>query len=90
MKQTMTIRIPDDLASNLEELAGAQRKSVEQVAVENLRALFDATDSPQALLRRLRSLPHPSREAVDDLETAIAAGRLSVRDDDPFDRQPFV
>jgi len=83
----MTIQIPDDLASNLEQLAGAQRKSIEQIAVETLRALFDATDSPQALLHRLRTLPHPSAEAVDDLEAAIATARLPVRDEDPFDSQ---
>jgi hypothetical protein len=73
MKTNLTIRIPDDLASNLEDVAGAQRKSAEQLAIESLRNLFDATDSPQALLRRIRALPHPKPEAVDDMEAAIAA-----------------
>ena len=53
-----------------------QSKSIEQVAVENLRLLFNRTDSLQALLRSLRSLPHPGSAAVDDLEAGIASSRL--------------
>jgi hypothetical protein len=37
------------------------------------------------VLRALREIPHPSPEAVDDLEAAIASGRLPVRDDGPFE-----
>ena len=35
------IQIPDDLARCLEEVAAAQRKSVEQVALDSLRSLLD-------------------------------------------------
>ena len=76
----MTIQIPDDLARGLEGIAVAQRKSVEQVALESLRSLFDKTSSPESVLRSVRRLPHPSAAAVDDLEAAISAARLPVRD----------
>jgi hypothetical protein len=84
----MTIQIPDDLARGLEGLAALQRKSVEQVAVESLRRLFDGADSPEAVLRAVRSLPHPSASAVDDMEAAIASARRPVRDKGPFDGLP--
>lgn len=82
----MTIQIPDDLARGLEGIAAAQCKSVEQVAVEGLRSLFDKVSSPEAVLRAVRELPHPSIAAVDDLEAAIAAARLPVHDRGAFDR----
>lgn len=82
----LTIQIPDDLARGLEGIASAQKKSVEQVALERLRSLFDRTSSPQAVLRAVRNLPHPSPSAVDDLDAAIAAGRLPVSEQGAFDR----
>jgi hypothetical protein len=69
----MTIQIPDDLARGLEGIAAVQRKSVEQVALESLRALFDRASAPEVVLRAVRGLPHPSAAAVDDLDAAIAA-----------------
>jgi hypothetical protein len=81
----MTIQIPDDLAHSLEEIAAAQHKSVAQVALDSLRAFFDGASSPGIVLRAVRALPHPSAEAVDDLDAAVAAGRLPVQDDDAFD-----
>jgi hypothetical protein len=84
----MTIQIPDDLARGLEEIAAAQQKSVEQVALEGLRSLFDKASSSEALLRAVRELSHPSAAAVDDLDAAIAAERLPVRDEGAFDRRP--
>ncbi len=84
----MTIQIPDDLARGLESIAAAQRKTVEQVALESLFSLFDQASSPEAVLRSVRGLPHPSAAAVDYLEAAIAGGRLPVRDEGAFDRRP--
>jgi hypothetical protein len=84
----MTIQIPDDLVRDLEGLAAAQKKTVEQLALERLRALLDKPNSPQAILRALREMPHPSSSAVDDLEAAIAASRLPVHDQGAFDRWP--
>jgi hypothetical protein len=82
----MTIQIPDDLAHGLEGMAAAQQKSVEQVAVDGLRSLIDRATSPEVVLRTVRGLPHPSADAVDDLEAAIAAARLPVRDQGEFDK----
>ena len=82
----MTIQIPDDLARGLEGIAAAQQKSVEQVALEGLRSLFDGSSSPDVVLRAVRGLSHPSAAAVDDLDAAIAAARLPVGDQGAFDR----
>jgi hypothetical protein len=80
----MTIQIPDDLARNLEGIAAARHKSVEQLALESLRSLFDDASSPEAILRTVRNLPHPSLAAVDDLDAAIAAAQLPMRDASAF------
>jgi hypothetical protein len=88
LRNKVTIQIPDDLARGLEGIAAAQRKSVEQVALESLRSLFDKASSPEAVLRSVRGLPHPSAAAVDDLEAAIVSARLPVRDQGAFDRRP--
>ena len=82
----LTIQIPDDLARGLEGIASAQKTSVEQVALERLRSLFNRASSPEAVLRAIRKLPHPSSAAVDDLDAAIAAARLPVSDQGAFDR----
>jgi hypothetical protein len=87
-RNTMTIQIPDDLARGLEGIAAAQQKSVEQVALESLRSFFDKASSPEVVLRAVRELSHPSAAAVDDLDAAIAASRLPVRDQGAFDRLP--
>ena len=84
----MTIQIPDDLARGLQEIAAAQNKSVEQVALERLGSLFERASSPEAVLRRVRELPHPRSSAMDDLDAAIASARLPVSEDGPFDRWP--
>jgi hypothetical protein len=81
----VTIQIPDDLTRGLEGLAAMQKKTVEQVAVEGLRLLFKESDSPADLLQSLLSLPHPSPAAVDDMEAAIVAAQLPVRDLESFD-----
>lgn len=73
----MTIRIPDDLARGLAGIAAAEQKSIEQLAVERLRSIFNRPRSPQSLLRTIQSLPHPSHAAVDGLDAAIAHYRLS-------------
>ena len=81
----MTIQIPDDLARGLEEIAATQHKSVEQVAVESLRSLFDRPGSPAFILKAMREMPRVSAEDVEALEAAIAAGRLPVSDKGIFD-----
>ena len=74
----MTIQIPNELALDLERIATAQSKSIEQVAIERLQSLSEGTPSPRALLETLRALPHPCRLAVDEMEAAIAAARIPV------------
>jgi predicted transcriptional regulator len=81
----MTIHIPDDLAHGLEGIAAAQRKSVEQVAVESLRSLVNRTGSPAVVLRAFRELTPLSVADVNDIDAAIVAGRLPVRDEGAFD-----
>jgi hypothetical protein len=84
----MTIQIPDDLARGLEGIAAAQQKSVEQVALDGLRSLFDKASSPEVVLRAVRQLSLPSVAAVDDLDAAIADAQLPVRDPGAFDGLP--
>ena len=59
---------------------------MEELAVERLRSLLETPASPQSLLRTIRALPHPMPAAVDDLDAAIAASRLPVRDHDVFSK----
>jgi len=88
LRTTMTIHIPDDVACGLEGIAAAQQKSVEQVALEGLRSLFDGSSSPDVVLRSVRGLSRPSAAAVDDLDAASAAALLPVGDQGAFDGRP--
>ena len=81
----MTIHIPDELARGLESIAAAQKKSVNELALERLRGLIERPTSPPALLRVIRALPHPSEGAVDELEAAIASAEIPVREQPLFD-----
>jgi hypothetical protein len=86
---TVTIQIPDDVAHGLECLASSYKMTVEQLAADTLLRLSgEPTDSPAALLRALRSLPHPSPEAVDELEAAIASARIQMGHSVTF--EPFI
>ena len=84
----MMIHIPDDLARRLEAMAAAQKETVEELVEERLRSLVERPTSPQAVLEAIRQLPHPSPAAVDDLDAAIAASRLAVREQGIFDTRP--
>jgi hypothetical protein len=86
----LIIEMPDDVARSLEEIAAAQRKSLQQLALERLSSLAAAVPenrpgSPAAILRAMKDAPHPSSEDVDALDAAIAAGRLPVRTSDLFE-----
>ena len=85
----LTIEVPDDLVRGLEALAAAQRKTIQQLALERLSSLVEVspeprTGSPAALLRAMQELPHPSAADVDELDAAIAAGQLPIRTRDLF------
>jgi hypothetical protein len=85
----LTIEMPDDLVRQLEGIAALQRKSVQQLAVDQLQSLVQAgaeyrPGSPWAVLRAAQEPPHPSPAEVDDLDAAIASARLPVQGRDPF------
>ncbi len=85
----LTIEIPDDLVRSLEAIAAAQGKSVQQLALERLNSFTNVSPdirpgSPATVLRVMQEPPHPSAGDVDDLDAAIAAGRLPVRTRDLF------
>ncbi len=85
----LIIEMPDDVARSLEEIAAAQHKSLQQLAVERLRSLVevdtdDRAGSAAALLRAMREPPHLSAADVDELDAAIAASRLPVNKRDLF------
>ena len=85
----LTIEVSDELARGLEGIAAAQRKTLQQLALEQLTALIAIAPefragSPPAILRVMREQPHPTSEDVDALDTAIASGRLPIHSRDLF------
>jgi hypothetical protein len=76
----VTIALPDRLAHDLEAIATAQGKSIQQLALERLSSLVEVNvepraGSPAAILRAVQEPPYPSDADVDDLEAAMTAGR---------------
>lgn len=82
----LILEVSDELARSLEGLAAAQHKSVEQVAIERLSSLVtdERPGSPAALLKVVREGPHLTSADVDELDRAIASGRLTVEARDLF------
>jgi hypothetical protein len=85
----LTIEVPEDLARSLESIAAAQHKSIQQLAIERLSSLVEASSeecagSPTAVLRVMHELPHLSSADVDQLDEAIAAGRMAIGTRDLF------
>ena len=80
----LNIEMPDDLARSLEGIAAAQRKSIQQLALERFISLVEdiaerRAGSPAAVLRAMQETPHPTAADVDELDAVIAAGRLPIR-----------
>ena len=80
----LSIDLPDDLARKLAGIAAAQHKSIQQLTLERLRALVEPGSEPRpgsasAILRAMKEAPHLSGADVDELDSAIAAGRLPVQ-----------
>jgi hypothetical protein len=80
----LIIDMPDDMVRSLEGIAAAQRKSIQQLALERLSSLVEAppgprVGSPAAILRAMQEPPHPSSADVDALDAAISDGRLPSR-----------
>jgi len=89
----LIIEVPDDLARSLEGIAAAQHKSIQQLTLERLSSLVEITaasraGSPAVVLGVMQALPHPSSADVDELDAAIAAGRLPIRTRDLFGTDP--
>jgi hypothetical protein len=85
----LIIEVPDNLVRSLEGIAAAQRKSMQQLALEGLSSLVEVvpeprSGSPAAVLQAMQSPPHPSSADVDELDAAMAAGRLPDRTRDLF------
>jgi len=85
----LIIELPDDLVLSLEGIAAAQHKSIQQLALERLRSLVDVGAEPRAgsaaaILRVMQEPPHPNLADVEELDAAIAAGRLPIRTRDLF------
>jgi hypothetical protein len=89
----LIIEVPDDLVRSLEGIATAQRKCIQQLALEGLSSLVDIvpdvvpesrSGSPAEVLRAMQEPPHPSSADVDELDAAVAAGRLPNQTRDLF------
>jgi len=80
----LIIEMPDDLVRSLAGIAAAQHKSIQQLVLEQLSSIVEVSPGPPpgtswAVLRAMREPPHPSPADVDELDHAIAAGRLPIR-----------
>jgi hypothetical protein len=85
----LTIEMPDELARGLEGIAATEHKSVQQLAIGRLTLIVDGSPeyrvgSPAMILRVMQEPPHLSVADVDELDAAIAAGRLPVQTPDLF------
>ena len=74
----ITIEVPDDLARRFEALAKAEDKSMAEVVLEYLRPAGEPAGSPRAILRAVAQLPEVDPSAIDEMNAAIAAGRLGI------------
>jgi hypothetical protein len=85
----LIIEVTDDLARSLEGIAAAQHRSIQDLAIERLISLVEGSPelragSPAAVLRAMLSSPHLSASDVDELDDAMAAGRLPIHTRDVF------
>ena len=86
---SLTIQVPDELARDLQAIAATEQKSVQQLAIERLSSLVkggheQGAGSPAAVFKAMHEPPHLSAIDVDELDAAIAAGRLAIRTRNPF------
>jgi hypothetical protein len=85
----LIIEMPDDLVRNLQSIAAAQHRSVQELAIDGLRSLVDAASdygagSPGTVLRVMLEPPHPAASDIDEFDAVLAAGRLPIRPRDIF------
>jgi len=89
----LILQVPDELKRTLEGIAATQRTSIRELALERLTALVAGNSEPQpgsaaAILRVMREPPNLSPADVDELDSAILAGRLPARMRDLFLTDP--
>jgi len=75
----LTLQISEPLAQELALLATEQKKSIEQIAVENLESSVKGQSrrgSAAAILNAIRSSPPIDRDLLDEMERIIEAGQL--------------
>lgn len=80
----LSIELPEDLARSLSAMAAQRHISLQQLAIDRLRLFAEAEagarmGSCSALLNAAEKTPHLSSADVDELEAAIAEGRIPVR-----------
>jgi hypothetical protein len=61
----LIIELPDDLAHSLELVAAAQRKSLQQLAMERLLTLVEVNPNDQGGLRRRAIASHVGTTALE-------------------------
>jgi len=81
---SLILELPDEVIRGLEGIAPIQHKSVQQLAVERLSSRVVAAPdlqpgAPASLLIGMRESPRLDTIGVDEIDAAIAAGRLPVR-----------
>lgn len=79
----LNLEIPDEMARRLEAIAVAQHKTVEEIALDRLLSLGGSKDSglpgsPAAVRNALLGLSKVTVAEVEELEAAIALGRLPL------------
>ncbi len=85
----LTIEMPDELAHRLAGIAATHQKSLQQFAVDHLTSLAVAAPaagpgSAAMVLQAMHGQPHLSASLVDELDAAIAAARLPIRESELF------
>ena len=79
----LSIELPEDLARSLSAMAAQRHISLQQLAIDRLRIFADnegaRLGSGSALARAAEKAPHLSSADVEELEAAIAEGRIPVR-----------
>jgi len=89
----LIIEVPDDLARRLERIAASQHRSIQQLALDRLCSLVAETSgnrsgSAASVLLAMQEPPHLSVSDVEELDAAIATGRLPVRSESSFRTDP--
>ncbi len=81
----LTIELPDDLARQIENIAGGQNKSVQDFVLDGLRSRIPVKGSPAAILAALQRARGVDLSIVDRMESIIRESRVSSSSSVRFD-----